>query len=73
MKILTDLHPETVLSFDGTECVIRDYNGNILEKPKFEGAIVCDTGNNEVCLNHEGEEACVRAKMTLSFQGEELQ
>lgn len=73
LTVLTDLHADTVLHFDGEQCIVTDKVGNILEKPQWTGMLFAEKGENSVSMITGGEDSLVRAKIMVSLRGNKLQ
>ena len=72
IKICTKLAATTNLYFDGKECVVEDSLGNVLERPRFEGAPRIPSGRSEVLLDREESVPRSRARLTVICEGEAL-
>ena len=72
IKIYTKLATTTNLYFDGKECVVEDSLGNVLERPRFEGAPRIPSGRSEVLLDREESVPRSRARLTVICEGEAL-
>ncbi len=73
MKINTTLSPDDILTFDGKECVVKNWQGYVKDRPQFEGEFIIPEGKSEITLSHEGEDELSRARVTVSLKGEILQ
>jgi len=73
LTIHTTVPADSILSFDGKTCVITDNNGKILEKPAYTGSFVVPAGESTIRITHKGDNAIVRAKLTVTVRGEKLQ
>ena len=73
MMFMTDLPADSVLYFDGEECVITDKLGNVLERPKWSGAPFLASGKSKISMISQGEDPFVRARITVGLYGSRLQ
>lgn len=73
LKIFTELKANHIISFDGNECLITDWKGNLIEKPEYEGEFIIPEGKSKISMSCDGEEELTRAKITVTLRGEQLQ
>lgn len=73
LTVLTDLYAESVLYFNGENCIVTDKNGNVLEKPQWIGTPFLNSGKNYISMVNDGEDSLVRAKITVNLLGSRLQ
>lgn len=73
LTVHTTVPADSILSFDGKDCVITDNVGTVLEKPICTGSFQLPTGESTIRVTHKGDDCSVRAKLTVTVRGEKLQ
>ena len=73
IKIFTEIQAENNLYFDGESCVVTDADGNVIDRPRYEGTPFLSHGENEIIFERESPDELSRIKLTVGAVGEKLQ